>query len=151
MGNLESQFDPAELRPPGSIKGRTSCGFTGRKSFTWSRISVNKPNLFVFKVTFNDSDGFDPQHGAFSLEGRSAVVAVEPEGMARLMGIRHSSEVDRYLAEEVAQQTALQTIRKDFAEGFMPRYDLVQLQRLPDELQRRLPTLHAGRACAWLL
>jgi hypothetical protein len=112
---------------------------------------VNKPTPFAFRVIFNDSDGFDPQRGAFSLEGRAVIVEVEPEGMASFMGIHHSTEVDRYLAEETAQQAALQTIQKDFPEGFTPSCDIVQLHRLPDELQRRLPTLHAGRAFAWLV
>jgi hypothetical protein len=112
---------------------------------------VNRPNLFVFEVIFNDSIEFDPWRSAFPLDGRSVVVAVEPEGTAGFMGIHHSREVDRGLAEETAQQVALQTIQKDFPEGFAPGFGIVQLHRLPDELQRRLPTLYAGQACAWLV
>jgi hypothetical protein len=112
---------------------------------------VNEPNLFVFEVIFNASDGFDPRRGALPLKGRSVIVAVEPDGTAGFMGIHHSSEVDQYLAEDTAQLTALQTIQKDFPEGFAPGYDIVQLHSFPDELRRRLPTLHAGRACAWLV
>ena len=112
---------------------------------------MNKPNLFVFEVVFNRSSGFDPQPGALSLEGRSVVVEVEPEGMARFAGICHSNEVDRWIAEEAAQEAALRTIQKDLPEGFVPACEVVQLHRFPDELQRRPPTLHAGRAFAWLV
>jgi len=112
---------------------------------------VNKPNSFAFKVVFNHPDGFHSHRGAFSLKGRSVIVEVEPEGMASFMGFQHSNDVDRYLAEDTAQQAALQTIQKDFPEGFAPSCDIVQLHRLPDELRRRLPTLHAGRAFAWLV
>jgi hypothetical protein len=112
---------------------------------------VDEPDFFVFRVGFNHGTGFDPQHGALSLKGRSVIVEVEPEGMAQFMGAHHSSEVDRYLAEETAQQAALQTIQKDLPEGFVPGCDIVQLNCLPDELERRPPTLHAGRAYAWLV
>lgn len=112
---------------------------------------MNQPNPFAFKIIFNDPDRFDPHRGAFPLEGRSVIVEVESEGMASFMGIHHSDDVDRYLAEDTAQQAALQTIQKDFPEGFAPSCDIVHLHRLPDELRRRLPTLHAGRAFAWLV
>jgi hypothetical protein len=114
-------------------------------------MSLNKPNLFVFEVIFKHFNGIDPQPGALPLEGRSVIVEVEPEGMARFMGIHHSSEVDRCFAEETAQQAALQTVQKDLPEGIVPSCEIVQLHRLPDELRRRPPTLHAGRAFAWLL
>jgi len=112
---------------------------------------VNEPNLFVFKVSFNGCNAFDPPNDVFSLKGCTVVVEVEPEGMARFMGIHHSADVDRCLAEEIAEQTALQTIQKDLPEGFVPGCDIVQLRRLPDEVQHRRPTLHAGRAYAWLV
>jgi hypothetical protein len=112
---------------------------------------VNETGLFVFKVIFDDSVGCHLQRDAFPLKGRSVIVEVEPEGMARFMGIHHSSEVDRCLAEETAQRAAFQTIQKDLPEGFVPSCNIVQLHHLPDELRQRLPTLHAGRAFAWLV
>jgi hypothetical protein len=112
---------------------------------------LNNPDPFVFEVVFNHADGFDPHPGASPLGARSVVVEVEPEGMARFMGIHHSGEVDRYLAEETAMEAALQTIRKDLPEGFVPACDVVALDYLPDELRQRRPTLHACRAFAWLV
>ena len=82
---------------------------------------MNEPNLFVFEIIFDESHGFDSVHGAVSLKGRSVIVAIGPERMARFMGVHHSSEVDRSLAEETAQQLAFQTIQEDLPDGFVPR------------------------------
>jgi len=138
------------LQPRIALRGRTSGRLPAGKVYL-EQSSLNKPDLFVFKVIFDLPDWFDPEPGALPLEDRSVIVEVEPEGMARFIGVHHSDEVDWCLAEETAQQAALQTVQKDLPAGFVPACDVVQLHRLPDEIRRRRPTLHAGRAFTWLV
>jgi hypothetical protein len=105
----------------------------------------------VFRVFFDWPPEFDAETHDLPLDGHSVLVEVEPEGAVATTTPGGSGETARYFAEETARRAAVETIQKDLPEGVQPVCLVVPVDRLPDELRRRAPTLHTCGARAWLV
>jgi len=81
---------------------------------------------------------------------RSIIVEVEPHTIVQ-KAFPHPAEDDRQFAKELAPQFAMQVVQKDLPHGFEPAYTVMEIERLPGELQLCRPKFQGNRFRAWLI
>ncbi|HEY0789624.1 MAG TPA: hypothetical protein VGD78_01050 [Chthoniobacterales bacterium] len=106
---------------------------------------------FHFKVTVNPHFAGGAQAECGPNGGCSVVVEVEPEETIGAFRFGFPTRTAWHIAEEVAQQAALQAVQKDFPHGFEPVCLSTPLARLPDELRDRHPIARTCQARSWLV
>ena len=101
---------------------------------------------FAVNETLNAPPGDSRQ------KDRHIVLEIESEGLLKaLASAPDPTEAVRRNAEELACQAAIQMIEKDLPARVEPACSPSPLDRLPDALQQKAPTLHSPGASAWLI
>ncbi|HEY0790198.1 MAG TPA: hypothetical protein VGD78_03955 [Chthoniobacterales bacterium] len=111
---------------------------------------LSKAESFVFEVRFEAAANQGAE--AFSVGGRSVVVAVEATGLVDASAITADpADAARREAEALACRAALQTVQKELPDGVEPACLPSRMDHLPDGLQGKDPTLRTSPASTWLL
>jgi hypothetical protein len=106
---------------------------------------MDSSSTFIFEVVFSEETP-----GSLG-SGRSVIVEVEPDGLAKAATHLPSGKAALRCAKELAPEVAMQVIQKDFPHGFEPAYSVVQIDQLPHHLNHHAPKLQGNRFRAWMI
>ena len=114
----------------------------------FSASPVSQP--IVFAINFSDPGAGAP---AFP-EGNcrhSIVVRIEPQDVLIILSATEPEGAMRSFAEALAKQTALSAIEKDIPSGVELTLSAKQIDRVPPEIENRLPDFCMNGNKAWLV
>ena len=115
-----------------------------------STTRVSKPEPLVFEVAIEQAQNQDASYSA--LKARSVVVEIEAQDMLDALTLAPDpADAARREAAELACRIAVQAVEKDLPAGVAPACRPSPMDRLPDGLQVKAPSLHTADASAWLV
>ena len=113
---------------------------------------MDPSSTFLFEVVFKDIPAPGETTGPQTTK-RSIIVEVEPDSVAQPASDfpLEKGEGARQYAKELAPQFAMQVVQKDLPHGFEPSYSVMEMDRLPSDLQLLPPKIQGNWFRAWLL
>lgn len=118
---------------------------------TNSSLSASAPSQpIVFTIDFRDAGALTPS----TLEGNhrhSIVVRVEPQDVLFILSAGEQERATRTFAEALAKCTALSAIEKDIPSGVELSLSAKQIDRVPPEVENRLPDFCMNGNKAWVV
>ena len=114
----------------------------------FSASPVSQP--VVFAINFSDPGTVAPALPEGNCR-HSIVVRIEPQDVLFILSAREPEGAMRSFAEALAKQTALSAIEKDIPNGVELTLFAKQIDRVPPEMENRLPDFCMNGNKAWLV
>jgi hypothetical protein len=108
------------------------------------------PQSILFAVDFGDPGTLATTALGGNAKG-SIVVRIEPQDGLFLLNATEPESAMRILAEALAKRTALSALEKDIPNGVELPLSAKQLDRIPPEIQNRVPDFYMNGNKAWLV
>ena len=108
---------------------------------------MSQPN--VFAIDFSDPGKVTPFPGGNYHQ--SIVVRIEPQDVLFILSATEPEGATRSFAEALAKQTALSAIEKDIPVGVELTLSAKEIDRVPPEIENRLPDFWMNGNKAWLV
>jgi hypothetical protein len=108
---------------------------------------MSQPN--VFAIDFSDPGKVAPFPGGSYRQ--SIVVRIEPQDVLFILSATEPEGATRSFAEALAKQTALSAIEKDIPIGVELTLSAKEIDRVPPEIENRLPDFWMNGNKAWLV
>lgn len=108
------------------------------------------PQSILFAVDFGDPGALAPTALGGSA-GHSIVVRIEPEDVLFILGATEPEIATKTFAEALAKRTALSAVEKDLPSGVELPVSAKQIDRIPPEIENRLPDFYMNGNKAWLV
>jgi hypothetical protein len=103
----------------------------------------------VFSIDFSDPGKIVPSFpGGYR---QSIVVRIEPQDVLFILSATDPEGATRSFAEALAKRTALSAIEKDVPLGLELTLSAKQIDRVPPEIENRLPDFFMNGNNAWLV
>jgi hypothetical protein len=108
------------------------------------------PQPIFFSIDFGDPETATPSAPAGNRQ-RAMVVRIEPQNVLFILGAPEPENAARTFAEALAKRTALSAVEKDIASGVELSLSATQIDRVPPQIENRLPDFWMNGNKAWLL
>jgi hypothetical protein len=107
------------------------------------------PQSILFAVDFGDTGALPIPVGGNAR--RSMVVRIEPQEVLFILSATEPEIANRTFAEALAKRTALSALEKDFPTGVEVPLLAKQIDRIPPEIENRIPDFYIDGNKAWLV
>ncbi len=108
------------------------------------------PQSILFAVDLSDPGALGPTALGGSTK-RSVVVRIEPQDALFILSATEPEKATATFAEAIAKRTALSALEKDIPTGVELPLSAKQLDRIPPEIENRLPDFCMNGNKAWLV
>jgi hypothetical protein len=108
------------------------------------------PQSILFAVDFGDL-GALPAIPVGGNARRSMVVRIEPQDVLFILSATEPEIAKNTFAEALAKRTALSALEKDFPTGVEVPLLAKQIDRIPPEIENRIPDFYMNGNKAWLV